>query len=435
MKNVYKILLLIGLFFTGESDAQTYVVWDTLNSGVTLTGNYPGGVVNVTSTGLGVNVQITSPAWTPNNLVVGGNNTFNTIGAINSPPSRSLTFDFSTPVIVTRYNMADIDLGATWNDSFDFSGISFNNRTSLFCNATLNGVTATTEVGSNSETAYWFCSEPVTSFSLNYRNTNGLTHDYLAYSVEVLPIPVIEPICLNSGPVQLPDFEVIIGDWSPGEINTSTEGVFQYTFTPGSGQSISCPITIEVSIVSDCCQPDEILISPDHDMDNNSTESISWVEREFWIQASNIVNIGNNDFQDGVVYHAGDFVELIPGFEAIYGSQFSAYPQGCTGDFAYRNLIPVKKEIVSEVEINHSNRHQFFTLSPNPANNNVKIQMSNTSLKALSLISIDGKKVFETNFEDSDAVDLDVSHLPSGIYIVEIINGFGFASYEKLVKN
>ena len=57
------------------------------------------------------------------------------------------------------------------------------------------------------------------------------------------------------------------------------------------------------------------------------------------IKAANIVAVGDNVLSNGVVYHAANYVELNPGFEAVLGAQFSAYPEGCTANYTYKTQV------------------------------------------------------------------------------------------------
>ncbi|MBC8884240.1 hypothetical protein H9X57_15310 [Flavobacterium piscinae] len=46
-------------------------------------------------------------------------------------------------------------------------------------------------------------------------------------------------------------------------------------------------------------------------------------ERELWINSTDFITFQDNVQGNGVVYHAGNFVELNPGFEAVFGSKFA----------------------------------------------------------------------------------------------------------------
>ncbi|MFY7741379.1 MAG: T9SS type A sorting domain-containing protein [Flavobacterium sp.] len=448
MKNLYlkKFLLVFFGFYFILVNSQTYVTWNPVVGGFAVNGT--AGIVNVfTTQSPGIPISFSSPAAGQANLIVNGAQTFSTLGSTNQGVSSDLIFNFDRPVIITRYNMVDIDLGFSWNDSFIFNGINFSNNPTPFgvnVNVNLNGATATTDVGGNAENASWFCSNPVTTFTLDYQTTGGRTHAYLGYSIEILIPPSINPtntLCLNSTP---PSFPIvgnnIVGNWNPSVINTSTIGEITYTFTPNAGQPIQCPINMTVTVV-DCCLPNAILSSPDEDVTNLSPFvflpnplAVRHLERSDFINASNIIGVGDNILQNGVIYHAENFVELTPGFEALFGSQFAAYPQGCTGNFTYRNTKPIEKDIFPKEEIFiNSNKPSILNLYTE--NQILKISLINLYTTNITITSIDGKILYQVNSNEKDYYEIDISNYSKGVYIVSTQVGNGQVFSEKFIKN
>ncbi|WP_309613210.1 CUB domain-containing protein [Flavobacterium sp.] len=215
-----------------QNQAGSYVVWNSASDASTLTGTYPGGTVTLTFTGTGNIVTIDSPATTATNLVVTGSNTFSTNGPSDTPPSRRLTFTFSTPVIIDRYSMADIDI-STWDDSFNFVGVTFTSTTSTGVNASVTGAVAISPSGDNNAYASWFGSTTtVTSFSLDYLTTGGLTHAYLAYALKVFtPCPI--PLATLNVSVNSPT----VCQGTPANVfaTPSIPGTYNYSWTIPSG--------------------------------------------------------------------------------------------------------------------------------------------------------------------------------------------------------
>ena len=217
-----------------NNDDGNYVVWTDNGSGNSITGTYPGGTVTVSLTGTGNAVGISSPGF-DFNLDTTGANTFQTFGPTSNPPSQDLTFTFSTPVIVSRYTMADIDLGAGgWNDTFNFVGITFTSTTSENLLTTTTGAVATSDVSGNGEFGNWYMSTtPVTSFSLDYSVTDNLTHAYLAYAMKVfIPCPPVIPPTLTvsvNSPTQCQ------GTTATVTATPNTAGTYTYTWTVPSG--------------------------------------------------------------------------------------------------------------------------------------------------------------------------------------------------------
>ena len=216
-----------------QNQAGSYVVWNPATDVSTLTGTYPGGTVTLTFTGTGNPVTIDSPATADANLVVTGNNTFSTNGPSDNPPSTRLTFTFSTPVIIDRYSMADIDSDPTWNDSFNFVGVTFTSTTSTGVSASATGAVATSPSGDNTAYASWFRSTTaVTSFSLNYLTTGGLTHAYLAYALKVFtPCPI--PLATLNVSVNSPT----VCQGTPANViaTPSISGTYNYAWTVPTG--------------------------------------------------------------------------------------------------------------------------------------------------------------------------------------------------------
>ena len=74
-----------------------------------------------------------------------------------------------------------------------------------------------------------------------------------------------------------------------------------------------------------------------------------------------------------------------------------------------------------------------FQITPNPAADYLDIQVSdnNTSLQAISLTDLSGKKL--RNWESVEA-HYSLQGLPAGIYFVEVIFGNGMRTVKQLVK-
>jgi hypothetical protein len=437
MKSIYALqirkelllMVILTLFPAAKSFSQAYVTWNPATSTAGVSGTFPGGTVTATLTGGGFPVSFDSPALDDTNLVVSGNRTFSTNGPNSSAPSQSLTFTFSTPVIVTRYNMVDIDLGEVWDDTFDFAGgFSFASSTDTNCTATTTGAAATSDVSSNGEFAYWFCSGPVTTFTLDYAVTGGLTHAYLGYSVQIFVPPTMDAICQNSTPPAFPTIgSGIPGTWSPSTINTSIIGTTNYVFTPNIGQALQCPITMEVTI-ADCCPATLTSSAP--------ITTMVQQERLNWIDSSDFVTFGDGIVGNGVVYHAGDYVDLTPGFEAVTGSQFAAYPLGCTGGFNYRIASNGNQDIPK------TNQNTFAAAKSNiisivmqDSQKSVKITTPNLNMQSLSIFTIEGKKVTEKSINDGYTTEIDISNLATGVYIVNVATKVGAVFSEKFIKN
>ena len=163
-------------------------------------------------------------------------------------------------------------------------------------------------------------------------------------------------------------------------------------------------------------------------------------ERSDWIKAANIVAVGDNVLSNGVVYHAANYVELNPGFEAVLGAQFSAYPEGCTANYTYKtqaqNANPRAIEALNSDEtVNLIKVSKDFAIVPNPSSSTIEIIMSDAKFNKVSITTIDGKIVNERTIEKTDRTMIDVSRYANGIYIINVTSEDGQLYTKKLIKN
>lgn len=209
-------------------------------------------------------------------------------------------------------------------------------------------------------------------------------------------------------------------------------GTFIYTISDNSAN-----VGPDVTFV-DCCQATLSLISPLDDVSNLLSAVFKKKERSDWIKAANIVSVGDNILSNGVVYHAENYVELNPGFEALLGSQFAAYPEGCTSNYTYKttaqnttiNQLPTTDEMVNLIRLTKD-----FAIVPNPSSSIIEIIMKDAKFNKVSITTIDGKVVDERNIETTDKTQIDVSRYASGIYIINVTSDDGKLYTKKLIKN
>ncbi len=422
------------------ASSQNYVNWTPAAGNlIGLNGSFTGGTVMVMPydpTGSSIAIVFESPSTTITNLDgVSAAQTFDTGGATNAGFSMDLVFNFSTPVIIDRYNMADIDTGSSWNDSFIFLDIVFGSTSSTNCGSSTIGATAGADVGTNSEYASWFTSTvPTMSFTLSYLRTAGLTHARLAYSLSVTPLPYLDmvaPLCPNSIPPVLPatDRNGVTGTWSPAVIDTSTPGTTSYTFTPNPGEPITHTASIDITILPlgdpDCCPISLTLGSPLQDVGGGVTANR---EADQIIVAANVIAATGH-----AVYHAGNYVMLDPGFEADAACEFAAYVAGCDGSATYRKPKPaLSAERPEQAQRSQADLSHYLRIYPNPSNGIVKVEVINGELTHMKITSIDGKVVFD-KFMGQD-FEIDVSGFQYGIYLVEALSSYGHLT-SKFIKN
>lgn len=209
-----------------------------------------------------------------------------------------------------------------------------------------------------------------------------------------------------------------------------TAGTFLYEISDNSAN-----VGPDVTFI-DCCIPTLILTSPNDDSNNLAVPAIKTRERSDWIKAANLISVGDNTQGNGVVYHAENYVELNPGFEAVLGSQFAAYPEGCSSVYVYKNENEQIPQVEIPVEnINLIKLNNGFSIIPNPASSLIDVVMNDGYFNKVTIATIDGKVVFEKKVETLNVTQIDVSKYPSGIYIINVISDDGQVNTEKLVKN
>jgi hypothetical protein len=224
---------------------------------------------------------------------------------------------------------------------------------------------------------------------------------------------------------------------------------YQFQITANFGQTCNgitsniANTTLSNIIIFDCCLPNVSLTSPVNNMNNLTTPTIPQssfnIQRSDWIRATNVIGVGNNAFQIGVVYHAGNFVELNPGFEAVFGSQFATYPQGCTTTPSYvfrgSDLSNSNNTLDQIQEAQLIKIEKRFSIIPNPSSNSIEILMKNSTFNKVLITSIDGKTVFNKSIDNSESFQVDVSNYANGLYIVNVIDKDGQVYNQKLIKN
>ncbi len=211
-------------------------------------------------------------------------------------------------------------------------------------------------------------------------------------------------------------------------------GTFIYTISDNSAN-----IGPDVTFV-DCCLPILTLASPADDVNNLAPSIVKKKERSDWIKAANIVSVGDNALSNGVVYHAANYVELNPGFEAVLGAQFSAYPEGCSANYTYKTQAPTTIPRNSDTSngdetINLIKVLKDFAIVPNPSSSTIEVIMNDAKFNRVTISTIDGKIVNERNIEKTDKTLIDVSTYANGIYIINVTSENGQVFTKKLIKN
>lgn len=451
MESLYKLLKLkVGVIFViilglecQEVFSQETVLWtNPIANNVAIAGVAPTSGVTVTATTSGVSGNYTFQVTPANSTMFQGRGPW---PAVATTAADDLTFTFSQPVIVTNFVLGDVNTSngtPGWNDSFTIVNAGFATSVPNNVNVSPTGVILNHGIN-NVNTARFLCSNPIGNFGMQFQYISNTTTAWLDYRIDLIPIPVIDPICFNDVAPSFPEIgNSIEGTWSPSVIDTSIIGVTTYVFTPGPGQALTCDVPVDVTILSpdnsECCLSNLTLSSTADDISNDpSSFPIGLRHRSVsdYIDASNKIAVGDNVFQNGVVYHAGNYVVLTPGFDALYGSQFSGYIEGCSPNFNYKNGRP-KKDNISNLPVikNSGSFSGSFAIIPNPSNYAVEI-VSENAFNKLDIISLEGRKMFESAFNETKKYSINISNYEKGVYLVIVTDIAGQQFSKKLIKN
>ncbi len=201
------------------------------------------------------------------------------------------------------------------------------------------------------------------------------------------------------------------------------------------------PLTTNIATASvvfnNCCLATDTFSWP---FDNVFSPMQVTEERSNWITARNIIFNGAR-----AIYHAGNYIELLPnglfpGFEAVTGSEFSAYIDDCGMGFVYKmgnNVTEDNTEInvYEEENIHLIENNKGLVIYPNPTNGLITISDKNEKFINIKIISFDGKQVYNKKIEATSNYQLDMSGFNQGIYILFVETESGFSITKKVIKN
>jgi subtilisin family serine protease len=135
------------------------------------------------------------------------------------------------------------------------------------------------------------------------------------------------------------------------------------------------------------------------------------------ITASNTISSGAT-----AIYHAGDEVLLTPGFDALNGSVFRAYIEGCTGTFVSRNSDNTIA-YVDETRIQDASDDiavQKMHIAPNPNNGAFSVYFDEEESGTLQILDFKGDLIKTLEFENSTKLSVDIQRNLQGMYFVKV---------------
>ncbi|ALM48391.1 hypothetical protein AMR72_05450 [Flavobacterium psychrophilum] len=183
--------------------------------------------------------------------------------------------------------------------------------------------------------------------------------------------------------------------------------------------------------------PQTITALPKPDCPNNITLSTPETNTSFTYKY--LVSItANNNYQtsagQNINFKAGEFILLQPNTEIKTGSVFVAEIEACNS-FAPKSSTGPKINAPGKFSlIVDEDDEASLQVYPNPAKELVNITMENTTLQSVTVIGIDGKTVLNVNVPVNDGnYPLNISSLPSGVYILNITTQSGKVISKKLM--
>ncbi|MCB0515421.1 MAG: choice-of-anchor B family protein [Chitinophagales bacterium] len=161
------------------------------------------------------------------------------------------------------------------------------------------------------------------------------------------------------------------------------------------------------------------------------------------IVANSLIPAGAN-----IQYDAADYIDLLAGFVAETGCDFTAVIDGCGNAKPLDSNDAADEAIIQQFEIadfsaaeSLSTLQTFnFTIYPNPAkySTTLSIQASHDTKALVKIIDTNGKSVANVYYDSIHKnvpyhLQIEVQHLPRGVYFVQIISQEGAQYVEKMV--
>lgn len=134
------------------------------------------------------------------------------------------------------------------------------------------------------------------------------------------------------------------------------------------------------------------------------------------ITASNTISSGAT-----AIYHAGTEVVLTPGFDALNGSTFRAYIEGCSGSFVSRSaddtVAFIEETTVQDVS---DVKEQKMYIAPNPNQGAFSVYFDEEESGTLQILDFKGDLVKTIDFESTTKLSVDIQRHLQGMYFVQV---------------
>ncbi len=147
------------------------------------------------------------------------------------------------------------------------------------------------------------------------------------------------------------------------------------------------------------------------------------------IEASNTINNGAD-----VEYRAGYSVAMTNGFHSNSGSEYHALIGRCEGIFEPSfGGRPALLQDESTIETIAEQTDKRLMIYPNPASETVTVELIKDSIKNITIYSLDGRMVMNEKGNTSNSIELSISHLEKGVYVISAQTNEGDTLTQKLI--
>ncbi|MBL4710659.1 MAG: T9SS type A sorting domain-containing protein, partial [Flavobacteriales bacterium] len=150
---------------------------------------------------------------------------------------------------------------------------------------------------------------------------------------------------------------------------------------------------------------------------------------EFGREITSKTDIGDYIIQDDgdITAYAQESVELYPGFDAQYGSDFHAYideDSFCESSSRIKesNSNTSLEETMEKEVLEPLNLGNNLSIYPNPTDGELVIMTSFIQHGFLEVLDMQGKMVYSQRVSEEEKVLLDLSAFRKGVYLVRIYN-------------
>ncbi len=145
-----------------------------------------------------------------------------------------------------------------------------------------------------------------------------------------------------------------------------------------------------------------------------------------------------SDISNGNMTETGYFDIFTEGNSAGYDGAWNVYPYFASGilmisslKYSSQNYTPGFYLVKSSNLSVNENSLSDFNLFPNPSTNYVEISSPETPISEIQVFDLGGKLILSNNYDSKIEVNLNITSLTNGIYLLKINNQFT----KKLIKN